>query len=186
MRLLLIGLMLSLLCACQFSKQNTTTVQDIIKPAIVKPVVKEKESYGDYYLMLKELGDDELALEIEDQKQRKLEAYPDADFNLLLLYSLPNSPIHNAYTAKTILNEQNSLLDYSPEDLVLLTLLKDQLNQQLLLIESLSDQDQNLTQIEKQQNIIFQLEDETQQLQQQIIQLKKIEDAINKRSMPGQ
>ena len=58
-----------------------------------------------------------------------------ADLQLIMLYSLPNSPIHNAYTAKSQLNDYqlepyNNAI-FNATDLAFVVMLKDQLNQQV-------------------------------------------------------
>jgi len=92
-------------------------------------------TYGDYYLWLKTLDNEELLQEIEQQQKNKKVKSPDADIYVMLLHSLPKSPIYNAYTAKKMLNElQLHYVEsrYNPTNLALITLLRDLLNEQLL------------------------------------------------------
>ena len=74
---------------------------------------------------------------------RLLILQPNKMFLLVLIYSLPNAPIHNPYTAKARLNayglpmESNLLL--SNDDVAFFTMLRDQLNEQLLILQQLSE-----------------------------------------------
>jgi septin family protein len=101
---------------------------------------------------------------------------------------LPNSPIHNPYIAKEKLNKQTSPQHFNVADLAFIVMLKDQLNQQLLILNRVIDKDKTNTesqkQLEVQQQSIEQLEQRTQKLQQQIIQLKNIERSINDHGTP--
>ena len=99
-----------------------------------------------------------------------------------MLYSLPNSPAHNPYTAKTMLNDYPLApyveASFSTTDLAFIVMLKDQLNQQLLLLEQLTNY-KGAYQQSKKFNDAQQLK--IDQLNEQIIQLKKIEKTISKR-----
>lgn len=194
MRLLLTSLILSLLSGCHFispdiSSDASSDISAEISPEtnyeitqnVIKPELIEQEGFSHYYLRLKDLSSDELTEEINFQRQRVLDGHSAAEFNLIFLYSLPNSPIHNAYTAKSILNEQGSILFYNLEDQAFVAILKDQLNQQLLLMENLTIQEHAQEKIENQKSRIIFLEQESDQLKQQIIQLQKIESAISER-----
>ncbi len=143
--------------------------------------------YAQYYLWLKNLPSDALLAEIEQQKARAQAGDVNADFNLILLYSLPDSPIHNAYNAKAKLNKHSEKLykQLTASDLALITLLKDQLNQQLFLYQQLVEQEKyqrnmQLTLSQQQQKIIA-LQKQVAALQQQIKQLKTIEKTIQQR-----
>ncbi|NQY89135.1 MAG: hypothetical protein HRT51_15585 [Colwellia sp.] len=135
-----------------------------------------------YYLWIKSLNDDELSQEISQQKIDKQSGYDKAELQLIMLYSLPNSLIHNPYTAKTLLNDypfppydDTSL---NTADLAFIVMLKDQLNQQLLLLEQLVNY-KGAYQQAKKLNTAHQLN--INQLKKQIIQLKKIEKTLSKR-----
>ncbi|WP_448547535.1 hypothetical protein [Thalassotalea fusca] len=142
-----------------------------------------------YYLWIKTLSDEELAAEITRQKQNKLNGVANTDLLLVMLHSLPNAPIHNPYTAKAQLNtyqlEPYNHAIFTPKDLAFIVMLKDQLNQQLLLLKELENyqgayhQAQSL--IAKQDKQLSQQQLKITQLNKQIVQLKKIEQAINKR-----
>ena len=108
------------------------------------------ESYSDakyamYYLKTKQLSHADLVLEIDAQKHFQEMGIDDADLKLTLLYSLPNAPIHNPYNAKSRLNEYGLPLEskwlLSKEDVAFFTMLRDQLNEQLLILEQLSEKE---------------------------------------------
>lgn len=157
-------------------------------------------TYGDYYLWLKSLDNEALLQEIERQKTNKQVKSPDADIYIMLLHSLPESPIYNPYTAKSILNKlelQYVESRYNPTNLALITLLRDLLNEQLLTIESHSDfkiQLKNANKmlvslkekvkikdedIVKHKNEIFDLNQALGTLKKQIELLQRIENNIN-------
>jgi hypothetical protein len=95
---------------------------------------------------------------------------------------LPTSPIYNLYTAKKLLNEYPlapySETTFSTTDLAFIVMLKEQLNQQLLLLEKITNYKGVYTQSKK-LNTSQQLK--IDQLNEQTIQLKKIEKTICKR-----
>jgi len=146
--------------------------------------------YGEYYLWLKSLSQTQLLAEIKQQKQSVSDGFISAKINLLLLSSLPNSPVYNVYTAKSLLNElqKKSLLQpLSLSDQALLLVLKDQLNAQLFLYRDLEKNSQTIqqnnaqlaVQMQKQQLSVLQLNKKVNLLQKQINQLKNIEKTIN-------
>jgi hypothetical protein len=150
-------------------------------------------SYGEYYLTLQQLNPHQLTEEISKQ-QTKVDSqskasYPndyDAKIKLLLLYSLPSSPIYNSFNAKALLNDMhsgddnNALSDITPSDQALFSLLRDQLNQQLMMRNRLlSEQKKHQALALKQQQA---LTEQVQLLEQTIKQLKNIEQAIDKRA----
>lgn len=145
--------------------------------------------FSDYYLWIKSLSEDEITQEIIEQKNNKESGYAKADVQLIMLYSLPNSPIHNPYTAKTMLNdyplEPYNDSTFNSTDLAFIVMLKDQLNQQLLLLEQLTNY-KGAYQQSKKVNTAQQLKinlrnKKINQLNKQIIQLKKIEKTISER-----
>lgn len=157
-------------------------------------------TYGDYYLWLKTLDNEELLQEIEQQQKNKEVKSPDADIYVMLLHSLPKSPIYNPYTAKSILNElqlQYVESRYNPTNLALITLLRDLLNEQLLTRQKQNDiqvqynnaqnmllalqktsrvKDKKLLENDKN---IFELKQQVQLLEEQMNQLHRIEKNIN-------
>lgn len=168
---------LMLLSACQ----NTTTYSPV-----------NNIRYGDYYLWLKTLSDQELIKEVNLQKQLSLitkntENHEQSDVKLLLLYSLPNSPIHNPYTAKSKLNQyqlaQQGSSRFNVDNLALIQLLRDQLNEQLLLFHQMMEkekiQDKQQVIIETKNKNITQLQQQLAQLQEQLTLLKNIETNID-------
>lgn len=179
---LLIAFSVSLF-GCQSMALDTNDDSDNIKV-----IDKEHSSYGNYYLWIKSLNNAELLAEIDKQQVEQSNGNQGAEYNLLLLHSLPNSPIHNPYIAKEKLNKQTSPQHFNVADLAFIVMLKDQLNQQLLILNRVIDKDKTNTeskkQLEVQQQSIEQLEQQTQKLQQQIIQLKNIERSINDHGTP--
>jgi hypothetical protein len=188
----LISLLLSLsICACQNtqdsennqnSESNDNGSQDIV---VANPV-----NFGDYYLKLKTLSASELQKEIALQQMKKQDGSIEAGVYLILLYSLPNSGIHNVYSAKSQLNEQLKTYHNYPlttADQAFIRLLKDQLNQQLFLFQKLINQElaydaqvsKHRISEKKQLNQIAALELTVTQLTKQITQLKKIEQTIS-------
>lgn len=142
----------------------------------------KKVDFSHYYIWIKSLNNEEVVQEITQQKSNKDSGYAAADIHLIMLYSLPNSPIHNPYTAKTILNDYPlapySESTFSDTDLAFIVMLKDQLNQQLLILKQLENY-KGAYQQSKKVNSAQQLK--INQLNKQIIQLKKIEKTISKR-----
>lgn len=150
-------------------------------------------TYGDYYLWLKTLDNEELLQEIEQQQKNKEVKSPDADIYVMLLHSLPKSPIYNPYTAKSMLNElqlQYVESRYNPTNLALITLLRDLLNEQLLTRQKQNDiqvqykNAQNmLLALQKTSKVkdknIFELKQQVQLLEEQMNQLHRIEKNIS-------
>jgi hypothetical protein len=150
-------------------------------------VSRNDSQYSHYYLWLKSLSSNELLEETTKQKQNISSGYFDAEVNLALLYSLPNSPIYNPYTAKTTLNklaiEPEQAIQISAADFGFISMMKDQLNQQILtlnkliLTEQLSQETQTLLKGKETEHAELMLK--FQKIKQQINQLKKIEFDIN-------
>ena len=173
--LLFITLLMSTLSGCQL-------ITDLNSNGELNDSENKKVSLSQYYLGLKNLNTEELTQEILKQQQIKELDTAAADVHLIVLYSLPNSPIHNPYTAKTLLNDY-PLPPYrdtslNPEDLAFIVMLKEQLNQQLLLLEKLTNYKGVYRQSKK---INAEQKLKIDQLNKQIIQLKKIEKTISKR-----
>jgi len=179
----IISLLLSLIItACQSPNSSQHAPTDTIAISTA--------DFGQYYLSLKNLSADELHKEIALQQLHKGLGSYEAEMNLILLYSLSNSPIHNVYTAKSQLNrqlkkQQNDSLSLG--DQAFIALLKDQLNQQLFLFQKLinreliqdTEQAKNRSKEKKQLDKIATLELTVTQLTEQITQLKKIEQNIS-------
>lgn len=191
--IILFCMILLLLPSCQLTtKKDSATKQD-----------SPGESYGEYYLTLQQLSEQQLTAEInkqqasiENQKTKKTQSNYDSQIKLLLLYSLPESPIYNSFNAKALLNAMQSegnnvvFAHITPNDQAFINLLRDQLNQRLLMRNRLlaqqqaqKKQQQNLTLKLKQQALQQQkkLIEKIQSLEQTIKQLKNIEQAIDKR-----
>ncbi|WDE07598.1 hypothetical protein SG34_012325 [Thalassomonas viridans] len=144
-------------------------------------------NFSQYYLSLKKLNPGELLDEIERISQLKKQSKQQgkADIYLLLLKALPSSPIYNPYNAKDQLNRLPPEL-LSPgylkvEDLALLSLLKDQLNEQLYAQARITalEQEKGLNQQEYNRQLNG-LQSSLTELQQKLTQLKNIETAIDK------
>ncbi|WP_159821183.1 hypothetical protein [Colwellia sp. 20A7] len=175
--------------------QSTTPIQKPLNVQSIeedpnKAIATNTTSFGQYYLKLKTLSDSELQKEIEEQQAKKREGNIEAGIHLILLYSLPNTSIHNVYSAKSQLNEQLKTYQNYPlstADQAFIRLLKDQLNQQLFLFQKLINQElaydtqvtRNRISEKKQFNKIAALELTVTQLTEQITQLKKIEQNIS-------
>ena len=143
--------------------------------------------YGQYYLVLKGFSTEQLLNEIDLRKQQNIGRNTNngTDIYLLLLKSAPNSPIYNPYNAKDQLNKlvMDNFNGYvlSNNDIALLTLLKDQLNEQLIALEHITvlEQEQALKQIKFNQ-LITEQQKSISELKQKLAQLKKIENSIDK------
>lgn len=175
-RVLLLCMATLFLSACQLRPFNSS----------------ESETYGEYYLTLQQLSPQQLDQEIEKQQKHIAQHATTHDYSqhnpqikLLLLYSLPKSPIYNSFNAKALLNQLKSegnnaaFAHITPGEQAFITLLRDQLNQRLLMRNRLLAQQQaQKEQALKQQK---QLVEQVQLLEQIIAQLKNIEQAIDKR-----
>lgn len=172
---LLFCILVSLLSTgCQLTEKSTD-----------KTAQKEAH-HSHYYLWLKSLSHEELLAEIKQQQQSSTHSN-NSDINLALLYALPSSPIFNPYTAKTKLNElgeavENDLAE-SSADLGFIIMLKDQLNQQLLALNKLALTKQRVhvhkSLLQQEGSIKKAQASQISVLQQQIEQLKTIENNIN-------
>ncbi len=151
--------------------------------SISKATIEPRGGYGQYYLHIKSLSNSELVSEINQQKLDRLNGLTNTDIYLLLLHSLPNSPVHNPYTAKALLNDElrkNTSLSDNKADVAFIALLKDQLNQQLFLFQQLISEELQQEKLhKKQQETISVLKQKVAQLEQQILQLKSIEKSIS-------
>lgn len=177
--LLFIVPMLFVLGGCQQLDDSIIKVESDTNK--VKPT-NNKVDFSHYYLRIKSLNDDEIAQEIIKQKNNQQTTYAPSNVQLVMLYSLPNSPIHNPYTAKTMLNDYPLASDnktiFGDTDLAFIVMLKDQVNQQLLLLEQLTNY-KGVYQQAKEVSTAQQFK--IDQLNEQIIQLKKIEKTISER-----
>ena len=151
-------------------------------------------SYSDYYLWLKTLNMQEVLA--EEHKQQALlnktlnkslnEPINSVDLSqgkLILIYSLANSPLHQPYKAKRLLNEHLLVSNnMSKENLAFTMLLRDQLNTQLYLLEKQAQATKKFNkQSDEHHAIIAQLESQLKLVNQQLILLKKIDQNINER-----
>lgn len=153
---------------------------------------KPSTSYGEYYLTLQQLTPVQLSNEVDKLQGQITQIptqFPQQDYNtqikLLLLYSLPKSPIYNSFNAKSLLNkmkkEKNhtALVAINANEKALISLLYDQLNQRLLMRNRLLEQQQrHRDKTSKQQQA---LANKISLLERTITQLKNIDQTINKR-----
>jgi hypothetical protein len=154
-------------------------------------------NYTELYLSLTALSDEQIS---ESIHQHQLMSQVNKDPNIkeivgntspitwhlksVLFFALPNSPVHNPFTAKSKLNQLS--LDNLKEthltsaDFAFFSMLRTQLNQQILLLNALSAEKKTLQGMKQTYQIkSSKLQQQLQALQQQIIQLKKIESNIN-------
>jgi len=153
---------------------------------LINQPTKQMISYGQYYLWLKSLNQEELQQEIVQQRQNLAVDRMDNELYLLLIHALPHSPIHNPYTAKSLLNSfQQRYVNtrYNSENLAFITMLRDQLNEQLLTLDKMTKTSllnkKNQSKIKLIDKKILHQQQTIKRLTQQIIQLKKIEQTIN-------
>ncbi|NMP30205.1 hypothetical protein HII17_01410 [Thalassotalea sp. M1531] len=145
-----------------------------------------KPNLGQYYQWIKSLEAEQLNSEIILQQQRKADGIENAKLYLLMLHSLPSANIFNPYTAKSMLNDgafnQYIYSTVSSEDLALITLLRDQLNQQLLLIQEHKQLIDKNNQVIAKTNLQLAMHQKAiAQLNQKIAQLKAIETQLSNR-----
>ena len=147
-------------------------------------------SYSNYYLWLTTLNKKQVLA--EEHKQQALlnnrlnKTVNDVDPSqgkLILIYSLANSPLHQPYKAKRLLNEHLLVSNnMSKENLAFTMLLRDQLNTQLYLLEKQTKASNKFNkQSDEHHAIIAQLESQLKLVNQQLILLKKIDQNINER-----
>ncbi|ALO35832.1 hypothetical protein CMT41_14710 [Colwellia sp. MT41] len=168
----LIILLASLASACQMPPPATKTNDGV--------------NYSQYYLWLKTLNKQEVLT--EEQKQHVLINQPLKGVNfsqgkLILIYSLANTPLHQPYKAKRLLNEH--LLasnNMSKENVAFTMLLRDQLNTQLYLLEKQARSSKKFSQQSDEHHAeIKQLNNQLNHVNQQLMLLKQIEQNINER-----
>ncbi|WP_448249393.1 hypothetical protein [Thalassotalea agariperforans] len=167
---LLFPLFLLLLSGCELIPSPVTN-----KPATVE-ILPGNFNYQQYYLAIKSMPVNVLQQEADSLKNQTNSTVD--EIKLALLYCLPNSPIHNPYNAKAILNkftDKQSKVTFSQDNQAFLVLLKDLLNQQLFVFDKYNKKSQNQT------STIAELAEQVQLLQAQIEQLKKIETSLNNR-----
>ncbi len=166
----------ALLSACQITEKPT-----------IEDKVSNQLSYSEYYLRLKKLTSEQVVAEETKQKQLLAKSTTDdKDFSLsklILIYSLPNTSLHQPYKAKRFLNKHLLQIDkQNTENLAFAMLLRDQLNTQLKLLEK---QEALRASIKKQNDEhdtqIIQLKQQIDNVNQQLILLKRIDQTINQR-----
>lgn len=174
---LMVAIFLIVLSGCQSTRDSRLSGHDNLE--------NQELNYGQYYLLLSQFNEQQLMDEIHQLPPSQVDETKSIASNLtidwqlksVLLYALPKSPVHNPFTAKTKLNQLS--LDaaiLTPADFALFSMLKEQLNQQVLLLNKLTLAKKSHDKV-KQKYLEQQIE--FQHLQQQIIQLKKLEANIN-------
>ncbi|MBU2893080.1 hypothetical protein KO495_07035 [Colwellia sp. D2M02] len=179
-------ILITMLSACQLTPKA--------EPKVAKNTHKTLH-YSHYYLWLKTLSPQELVAEIDSRKkalslqsdtiteQGTNHKFTQHHAKMMLIYSLPSSPIYQPYAAKTLLNNANfSDDDYSsPSDnsdslhnLAFMLLLKDQLNAQLKLLTAQAALKTKAKQEYARKDAAI------EQLEKQLHQLKKIEENLTK------
>lgn len=141
-------------------------------------------NYSQYYLWLKSLNNEQLLQEEQQLLMVKQgEQTVRSQGKQVLLYSLPNPALYQPYKAKRLLNEILLVShNMSQDNLAFTMLLRDQLNVQLKLFEKQTLTDENFTQTHNEQReTIEQLAKQLQQVNQQLLLLKQIDQNINQR-----
>lgn len=154
-------------------------------------------NYTEFYLSLTALSDEQIT---ESMHQHQLISKVNNAPNIkeidgktsnvswhlksVLFFALPDSPVHNPFTAKSKLNQLSfdnlKETHLSSADFAFFSMLRTQLNQQILLLNALSAEKKTLQRMKQAYQIkSSKLQQQLQALQQQIIQLKKIESNIN-------
>jgi len=173
--MLFVIMMTTLLSACQLT------------PLEVNENSVKRVSYSQYYLWLKTLDNNQILAEELKQKSLKADSSQEANSpshsKLILIYSLPNTSLHQPYKAKRLLNEYLLTGDNnSKEDAAFTLLLRDQLNSQLHLLEKQNATDKECNQqFDEHHLIIEQLQKQLDRVNQQLMLLKQIDQNINER-----
>jgi len=173
--MLFVIMMTTLLSACQLT------------PLEVNDNSVKRVSYSQYYLWLKTLDNNQILAEELKQKSLKADSSQEANSpshsKLILIYSLPNTSLHQPYKAKRLLNEYLLTGDNnSKEDAAFTLLLRDQLNSQLHLLEKQNATDKECNQqFDEHHLIIEQLQKQLDRVNQQLMLLKQIDQNINER-----
>jgi predicted transposase YbfD/YdcC len=175
--------LLSILSGCQLLKKTTPDIT----------VESKVFDYTQYYLSLVTLTDSQLADKVRQHQlvlfesneavtQNKMNNNDAIQWQLksVLFFSLPHSSVHNPFTAKSILNKLSLIdlknSDITEADFAFYNMLKIQLNEQVLRLNDLSQAKKALNAIKE---ASVQQQQQFKALQQQILQLKKIEHTIN-------
>lgn len=154
--LLLALLLLLHLSGCQLNQQQQPVRMDL------------------YYLNMKALSADQLSTELAFIKSDIRNDVNLKNTKLAIIHAIPNTQIHNPYTAKAYLN-QVDLKQLDSLNLAFLTVLRDQLNLQIGQL----NQQQTMKKSAKQLAIKHQeMQREIEALSIKIEQLKRIESTI--------
>lgn len=173
MKIITMALLLTCVSACQLLPEQVTE-----KKAAGTPHIQKKNvNYAHYYMWLKTLDNKKLQTEMAYQKSQS-KGKNTAAIKVSLINSTPNYLLHNAYNAKDILNKHKEYIvslnqgnKNEKNNYAFITLLNDQLNQHILLIEEQQNKNKRLEDLEA----------GISQLSSQIKQLKNIENTLNTR-----
>lgn len=149
-------------------------------------ITSDPVNYSQYYLWLKSLHNEQLLREEQRLLLTAQQGEEDTPLNqgkFILLYSLPTPVLYQPYKAKRLLNELLLVSHNMSQDNVAFTmLLRDQLNVQLKLLEKQALVDEDFTKKHhEQRETIEQLTKQLQQVNQQLLLLKQIDQNINQR-----
>jgi hypothetical protein len=151
----------------------------------------ESVNYGRYYVWLKTLDRQQLIAEEQLQSSGGTDnsgTLKDSQGKLILIYSLPNSRLHQPYKAKRLLNDLLLSEQAVAEDNIGFTnLLRDQLNSQLNLLQkheklknTLTDSNDHYNEvINKLKRQLNQTDTDLNRVNKQLNLLKKIDQRID-------
>ncbi len=169
---------ITLLSACQLTEKKSSNVQ----PHFLR--------YSQYYLWLKTLTNEQVIAEEAEQKSLMASQSQENSSNellaqskLILIYSLANTPLHQPYKSKRLLNDYLLTNDVkNNENLAFSMFLREHLNTQLKLHEKLEAQKKEFNKRDDDYHaLIKQLQQQLDQVNQQLILLKRIDQNINER-----
>ncbi len=169
---------ITLLSACQLTEKKSSNVQ----PHFLR--------YSQYYLWLKTLTNEQVIAEEAEQKSLMASQSQENSSNellaqskLILIYSLANTPLHQPYKSKRLLNDYLLTDDVkNNENLAFSMFLREHLNTQLKLHEKLEAQKKEFNKRDDDYHaLIKQLQQQLDQVNQQLILLKRIDQNINER-----
>ncbi|WP_146027233.1 hypothetical protein [Bowmanella denitrificans] len=145
--------------------------------------VNQPVSAEGYYKKITKLDSTGIKTEVSHQQQLAETGDEQAAIHLVMLYSLPGSPLKNSQLARSHLRQY--LQKQSDDDLGLLHLLSDQLDEQIQLQRESTELDEKIRRLQsdlkKEQRDREWLQKQKQSLEQQLQQLKAIERNILKR-----
>ncbi|MFD2165065.1 hypothetical protein ACFSJY_02215 [Thalassotalea euphylliae] len=150
-----------------------------------QPNQTENTQLSLYYLWLKSLTKEELKTEYQDKLKQATEPLSEEQLHLLAIYSLPSSHVFSPYRAKSMLNNQpfNAYIEstQTPENRAFVSILRDQLNQQLLLMQRADNLNKKAKQTNAQLTLqLTMAQQASAALEKKLNQLKSIEQQLSK------